>query len=163
MHVNLLLSAVITEIKMWVFLFYCGWIWLKKEFKISTLQKKSICIHRIIEYPKLKGTHKGHGAQPLAPHNTIQNSNPMVWEHCPNTPWALAGWGSDHCSGQLLHAHCPLGKNVSPAHPLDPPLTQLHSVPLGPVTVIRERRSTLPLCPMWGAVGHHEASPEPPL
>ena len=144
---NLLLSAVIIKIKVWVCC-CCFFLWmdLVKNNSKSVHCRQRICIHRIVEYPKLEGTHKGHGVQPLAPHNTIQNSNPM-YESTVQTLLELWQIGVlTTALGSLFHVHCPLVKNISLAHPLDPPLTQLRSILLGPAAVARKRRSTLLLC-----------------
>lgn len=37
--------------------------------------KYQVYVHRIIEYPKLEGSHKDHGVQFLALHSTTQKSN----------------------------------------------------------------------------------------
>jgi len=49
------------------------------------------------------------------------------------------GWGHDHCFGEPVPVSShPLVKNLFQP---DPPLMQLHAVPLGPVTVTRVQRS----------------------
>ena len=129
---NLLLSAVIIKIKVWVCC-CCFFLWmdLVKNNSKSVHCRQRICIHRIVEYPKLEGTHKGHGVQPLAPHNTIQNSNHIyICEHCPNTPWALAGRGSDHRPRQPVPRPLPPGEEHFPSPPTwpSPDTASFHSL-----------------------------------
>jgi len=58
----------------------------------------------------------------------------------------------------------PLGAEPFPNTQPDPPLSQLHALPSGPVAVPREQSSApAPPLPSEGAAGRHEASPQPAL
>ena len=60
----------------------------------------------------------------------------------------------------------PLAEEPFPNTQPDPPLSQLHAIPSGPVAVPREQSSApapLPSVPREGAAGRHEASPQPAL
>jgi len=47
----------------------------------------------------------------------------------------LAAWGCAHCPGDAVPCPLPSGEEPFPNAQPDPPLTQLHAVPSGPVTV----------------------------
>ena len=90
----------------------------------------------------MEGIHKGCQVQLLAPHRTTQKSDHKtesavqmlleLWQvqchdHCPEEPVSVP----DH----------PLGEEPFPGTYPEPPLSQLHVIPLGTITVAaRERR-----------------------
>ena len=81
--------------------------------------------YRIIEYPKLEGTHKDHWVQPLAPHSTTQTQCQSSAQHS----LSYSTWGC---------ACCPVGHSCALTTTC-PPLTQLPStVPSGSVAITRE-------------------------
>ena len=63
--------------------------------------------HRAIEYPELEETHKDLQAQPLTPHRTTQNSNPLPENTVKKLLelWQLGIITS--ATGSLFHAHDP--------------------------------------------------------
>lgn len=95
--------------------------------------------------------HKDYHIQCLAPHRTTQTLSesgvPMLLEL-----WQLKAVPT--AIGCLLHAH----RTIS-WPPLDLLTLQPHAGLSGPVSVSREQSSALPPCSLWGAIGHHEASP----
>jgi len=56
----------------------------------------------------------------------------------------LQAWYNDHCPGQLVPR--PSGEDPFSNTQLELPLTQLHTVPSGPVVVSQEQRSVVSLC-----------------
>jgi len=112
---------------------------------------------RIIEYPKLEGTHKGH--QVLAPHSTTKESDHMSWELCPDASWIPAAWCHNLCPGQAVPGpEHPLVQNRS----LTPSCPSPDTAPcrsLGPCRCHTEQSSALPLGSLWGAA----AAVRPPL
>lgn len=98
---------------------------------------------RITQYPMLDGTFKDH-FQPLALHSTTQNSNPISEIAIQN-----------HCPGEPVPCSSPSGEELFPNIQCDPPLTQLHVISSGPVTVTECRAhhcSSIPCEEMYAAV-----------
>lgn len=89
--------------------------------------------HRTIEYPKLEGNHIDHGVQLLPPHRTTQKSGRMSESIVQTLPELQQAQCHDHCPGKHVPVpkHPPSEKHF-PIIQTEPPLMQLHTVPLVP-------------------------------
>ena len=111
---------------------------LNSSFTLKKIQSHSTC-----------QVGRDHQVQLLAPERTTQNPNlclRALSKHSLNSDT----WG---------HAHHPLVQHLSPA-PAAPPLTQLHTVPSGPVAVTGSRAQHRPSTRLMRNSSHHEASPQ---
>lgn len=111
--------------------------------------------HRIKEsYTELEGIHEDHSSQRLDLHRNTQKQTVF--------PKALSNYflKSDSSMPSALHwgacsrARSPSGEENFPNSQPNPPLMQLHAIPLGPVAVTREQGSApILLLPSWGSCG----------
>ena len=114
--------------------------------------------HRIVKYPYLEGNHKGHGVQLPTPHRITSQilclrALSKCFLNCQN-------WGCDHSPGQSVPCSPPFdGEQPFPDIQPDPPLTQLHTIPLSPDVVTDSRAQCFPSAPC-GSCSHHGSSPQ---
>jgi len=80
-----------------------------------------------------------------------------VWEHCLNIPWTPTTWGHDQCPYHPVECSSTLWWRTFSRYTTWPLPMQLHAIPLSPAAVSREQSSALPLCSLWGAIGHHRS------
>ena len=91
------------------------------------------------EYPKLSGFLKDHGVQLLTLQRTTQNSDSISETIVQMLLELPAAYGHDHCPQEYVPCPPLSGEAPVPNPQPDPPLTQLHAIPLGPVAVTKSR------------------------
>ena len=126
----------------------CEWhdrvrVWLCIETLCIKLYTEECETYRIIEYSKLEGTHKDHQVQLLALHSTSQ-SQTICLQVSSTCFLNSALWCHEHLLGEP--APVPNHSGEEPFHDIqpEPPVSQLHAVPSGSISVTR-KRSALPL------------------
>lgn len=86
---------------------------------------------KIIKYPELEDIHKNHEVQLLSLHSTSQKSNHTSENVVQMLLELQQAWCPDHFPGEHVPVpYQPLGEGSFPNMQSEPPLTQLHAIPL---------------------------------